>query len=41
VSILAELIGLRRGRVTSDDADGAPARARSMRHTPRTLAPGR
>ena len=41
VSILAELIGLRRGRLMSDDADGAPARARSMRHTPRTLAPGR
>jgi xanthine dehydrogenase accessory factor len=38
VSILAELIGVRRGRLTADHADGAPARPRSMRHTPRTLA---
>jgi len=41
VSILAELIGLRRGRLSADGAGGAPAAPRSMRHTPRTLAPGR
>jgi len=41
VSILAELIGLRRGHVTVDGPDAAPAAPRSMRQTPRTLAPGR
>jgi xanthine dehydrogenase accessory factor len=38
VSILAEMIALRRGRLTADAAEGNGT-ARSMRHTPRTLAP--
>jgi xanthine dehydrogenase accessory factor len=40
VSILAEMIALRRGRLAAEGTE-APATARSMRHTPKALAQGR
>lgn len=40
VSILAEMIALRRGRLAADGTE-APATARSLRYTPKGLAPGR